>query len=184
MHILTQNRTYFLDITTLGWGAFLPGESNEAGNLKTAPGPPSITKCLCDVHNDSGALFNLHDISHQGMQGIQVMNYATGEVRNGVFRRGNLVMGLAKRIATGSRLSGDAPGGFWRKKRGEGRIFNPKLVGSFAVFAERPLRDDVMESYVGDVVHLLPLRRKYNGILEGEGRLGGKVQSATLGRLP
>ncbi|PWW75914.1 hypothetical protein C7212DRAFT_280470 [Tuber magnatum] len=183
LHALPQNRTYVLDITTLGWGAFTSPENGKTKNLKTILESPSITKCLFDVRNDSDALFNLYDISLQGVQDIQVMNYAVREARNGVFRRGNLVMGLAKCIATDSGLGGDALAEFWRKKREGGKIFNPQLGGSYAVFSERPLREDVIEYCVGDVVHLPTLWRKYNGILEGEGRLRNKVQSATLGRL-
>jgi len=183
IHVLPQNRTYLLDITTLGLRAFTFQGSNQTKNLKTILESPSITKCLFDVRNDSDALFNLYDISLQGVQDIQVMNYAAREARRGPFRRGNLVMGLAKCIAADSGLSTASLAEFRRKKQEGGKIFNPDHGGSYAVFSERPLREDVMEYCVGDVVHLPILWRKYNDILEGHSRLRSKVQSATLGRL-
>ncbi|KAG0638339.1 ribonuclease H-like domain-containing protein [Tuber brumale] len=183
IHVLPQNHTYLLDITTLGWEAFTFRESRQAKNLKMILESPSITKCLFDVRNDADALFNLYGISLRGVQDIQVMNYAVREVHNGVFRRGNLVMGLAKAIAADCRLSRAALAEFKRKKEEGAKIFNPRLGGSYAVFAERPLRQDVMEYCVGDVVHLPTLWQKYHDILERHGRLRSKVRSATLGRL-
>ncbi|PUU84211.1 ribonuclease H-like domain-containing protein [Tuber borchii] len=183
IHVLPQNCTYLLDITTLGRRAFTFHGSDQTKNLKTILESSSTTKCLFDVRNDADALFNLYDISLQGVQDIQVMNYAAREARRGVFRRGNLIMGLAKCIATDSGLSYAALAEFSRKKQEGGRIFNPKLGGSYAVFSERPLREDVMEYCVGDVIHLPTLWREYSDILEGQGRLRNKVQSATLARL-
>jgi len=184
IYVLPQNHTYLLDITTLGRRAFtFRGSNQTTKNLKAILESSSITKCLFDVRNDADALFNLYDISLQGAQDIQVMNYAAREARRGAFRRGNLVMGLAKCIATDSGLSTNALADFRRKKQEGGKIFNPELGGSYAVFSERPLRKDVMEYCVGDVVYLPVLWRKYNDVLEGQGRLRSKVQGATLGRL-
>ncbi|CAZ81947.1 unnamed protein product [Tuber melanosporum] len=183
IHVLPQNHTYLLDITTLGREAFTFRENLQAKNLKTILESPSITKCLFDVRNDADALFNLYDISLRGVQDIQVMNYAAREVRNGVRGRGPRVMGLAKSIAADCGLNRAALAEFERKKEEGGMIFNPQFGGSYAVFAERPLRQDVLEYCVGDVVHLPTLWRKYHDILGGRGWLRSKVQSATLGRL-
>ncbi|RPA99615.1 hypothetical protein L873DRAFT_1683099 [Choiromyces venosus 120613-1] len=183
IHVLPRNYTYILDITTLGSQAFTYRESTQAKTFKMILESPSIAKCLFDLRNDSDALFNIYGISLEGAQDIQVMNYAAREARKGVMRRGNLVTGLAKCIAADSGLRGNALSEFWWKKKEGRKIFDPTLGGSYAVFTERPLREDVLDYCVGDVVYLPALWRKYNGIIEGNRRLRSKVQSATAERL-
>lgn len=80
-------------------------------------------------------------------------------------RSKTLVSGLAWCIEQNSHLSAEEKA-TWRASKQEGnRLFDPAKGGSYAVFDQRPLPDEILKYSVQDVVHMPGLFRIYSGRL-------------------
>ena len=128
-------------------------------SLKDIPHDAKIPKVFFDVRDDSDALFSHFGVELHGVEDVQLMESAT---RRTTVSRG-FVSGLAKCIE--NKLVGPGRGNdraSWKlaKEKGE-RLFNPEHGGSYEVFNQRPLSEDIIAYCVGDVQHLPELREMF-----------------------
>ncbi|RYP03560.1 hypothetical protein DL764_005061 [Monosporascus ibericus] len=151
-----RDHTYLVDIRALGARAFsVPGAGG--CTLKQMLESASIPKVFFDVRNDSDALYAHYGIDLSGVQDLQLMELAT---RTSADRR--RVNGLSKCIerdaplAAAERLAWEAA-----KKKGV-RLFAPEHGGSYRVFDERPLSEDIRLYCVQDVRFLPRLWSRYD----------------------
>ncbi|KAL2201944.1 exonuclease [Sarocladium strictum] len=134
-----------------------------------------IPKVIFDVRNDSDALHTHYRVQLAGIQDLQLMELAT---RN--FSRRH-VNGLARCIERDASLSLEE-NQQWKRCKDKGvHLFAPERGGSYKVFNDRPLREEIREYCVQDV-HFLPrLWDCYNRKLSQTWRK--KVTTATMDRV-
>ena len=129
-------RVYLLDILKLGKAAFTT--PNDAGvTLKHILETENIRKAIFDVRNNSAALYHQYGISLDGVDDIQLMELAARP------RGGKHVNGLARCIERDAALSLSQRKSWLAMKDSGKKLFEPKLGGSYAVFNERPLKEEV-----------------------------------------
>ncbi|EFQ30361.1 3'-5' exonuclease [Colletotrichum graminicola] len=153
-----------IDVRTLGHKAFrTPGyKSNQA--LQSVLESPKITKVFFDVRNDSDALFAHFGIKLDGVQDLQLMEFASRGLRKG------FLCGLVKCIDKHSPLS-PAERREWIKVKDSGRkLFDPSSGGSYAVFDKRPLPTEILLYCIQDVQYLPQLLLVYNQKLSPDWR--------------
>ena len=174
VHFSPDNRTYLIDIHTLGDKAFsTAGASGQT--LKGILESDSIPKVFFDVRNDSDALFSHFRISLAGVHDIQLMELATR-----TFSR-RCVNGLAKCIERGISLT-VSEREVWKETKEKGLVlFAPERGGSYEVFNARPLPEDVMLYCIQDVHFMPKLWRHYNDKMTVI--WAAKVQQATRERV-
>jgi len=174
VHVSPDNRTYLIDIHTLGDEAFsITGASGQT--LKGILESDSIPKVFFDVRNDSDALFSHFEISLAGVHDIQLMELATR-----TFSR-RCVNGLAKCIERDMSLAMNEREA-WKETKEKGRnLFAPERGGSYEVFNARPLSEDVMLYCVQDVHFMPKLWQYYNSKMTV--RWAAKVQKAVRERV-
>jgi exonuclease 3'-5' domain-containing protein 1 len=153
---IPTRRVHLIDVHILGAQAF-----NTSGfrgkTLKDILQSEQIPKVFFDVRNDSDALFAHFGVALQGVEDVQLMESATR--RTTASRK--FLSGLAKCveenvfISPGSRAS-------WKqtKEKGE-RLFKPEHGGSYEVFNQRPILEDIISYCVGDVQYLPELRDRF-----------------------
>lgn len=149
-----QQKLYLIDVTTLGARAFDTDGSDDR-SLRTVLESKDIIKVFFDIRNDSDALFSLYGIRVDGIEDLQLMELAS---RNFSKR---CVNGLAKCV------EGDSTIGYtekrnWRNVKNNGRkLFDPAQGGSYAVFDQRPLTQEVLDYCAQDVTLMPHLREIY-----------------------
>lgn len=119
----------------------------------------SIPKVFFDVRNDSDALFAHFGTRLQGVEDVQLMESATRKTSQS--RR--FLNGLAKCIEQNFSISQSGTDiASWKsaKQKGE-RLFKAEHGGSYAVFNQRPVPEDIVSYCVGDVRYLPELRNKF-----------------------
>jgi exonuclease 3'-5' domain-containing protein 1 len=148
LHIAPTQKTYLIDIHSLGSAAFSTTNSSGA-SLKTILESSTIPKVVFDVRNDSDALFSLFQISVDGIKDLQLMElaYRTGSRK--------FVSDLAKCIEKESSISAVAKTEWCLTKERGRRLFAPEKGGRYEVFNERPLNPEITQYCKQDVV-LLP----------------------------
>jgi exonuclease 3'-5' domain-containing protein 1 len=148
VHVSPENRSYLIDIHTLGDQAFsTAGASGQT--LKGILESDSIPKVFFDVRNDSDALFSHFGISLSGIHDIQLMELATRPYQR------RYVSGLAKCIERDISLSGSERAA-WKETKERGLdLFAPERGGSYEVFNTRPLPEAILLYCIQDV-HFMP----------------------------
>ena len=152
-------RVYLIDVHTLGAQAFNTAGMKHNKTLKDILEDAEIPKVFFDVRNDSDALFAHFGVALQGIEDVQLMESAT---RNTTASRKSL-NGLAKCIETNILVSFGSRGrDGWKlaKQKGE-RLFKAEYGGSYGVFNQRPIPEDVVSYCVGDVQYLPELRNTF-----------------------
>jgi len=174
VHVSPDNRTYLIDIHTLGDKAFsTTGASGQT--LKGILESDSIPKVFFDVRNDSDALFSHFRISLAGVHDIQLMELATRTYSK------RCINGLTKCIEKDISLTVSERGA-WKETKEKGLdLFAPERGGSYEVFNARPLSEDVMLYCIQDVHFMPKLWRHYNSKMTV--RWAAKVQQATRERV-
>jgi exonuclease 3'-5' domain-containing protein 1 len=174
VHVSPNDRTYLIDIHTLGNKAFsTTGASGQT--LKGILESDSIPKVFFDVRNDSDALFSHFGINLAGVQDIQLMELATR-----TFSR-RCVNGLTKCIERDLSLT-ISEREAWKETKEKGlNLFAPERGGSYEVFNARPLSEDVLLYCIQDVHFMPKLWRHYNSKMTV--RWAAKVQQATRERV-
>ena len=155
--LLPQNEVFLIDIVTLGATAFSTPSSDGVGvTFRTVLESPAFTKVFFDVRNDSDALFHLFGIRLSGVQDLQLMELAT--------RLGSktYVRGLSKCINMHSDKSYMEKERFKAIKVAGYRMFDPKIGGTYKVFSDRPLVEEIRAYCVQDVLLLPGLWKRYN----------------------
>ncbi|KAL3446045.1 ribonuclease H-like domain-containing protein [Aspergillus insuetus] len=173
MYVLRHDRTYLIDVHTLGKRAFSPEVAKEeresdtkhtearTTTLKAILESPIIKKVIFDVRHDSDALFAHFGIKLAGIEDLQLMELGT---RGG---KRTHVKGLAHcirlNIPYAEWKDGQESIDRWLETKEKGRkLFAPEHGGSFEVFNQRPLSEDVLKYCIEDV-RLLPILWKvYN----------------------
>jgi exonuclease 3'-5' domain-containing protein 1 len=152
--IPTTRRVCLVDVHSLGSRAFST-TGIKSKTLKDILQDKKIPKVFFDVRNDSDALFAHFGVALQGVEDVQLMESAA-RTTTGSRRYLN---GLAKCVED-HVLGGDRTSWQLAKTKGE-RLFKAEHGGSFEVFNQRPMPDDIISYCVGDVQHLPELRDKF-----------------------
>lgn len=152
LYVLPSERTYLIDIHLLRDKAFSTRASSGC-TLKEILESSTIPKVFFDVRNDSDALYSHFGISLAGIRDLQLMELAT----RGFSKRN--VNGLSKCIERDAPLSQKERIDLMRVKEKGLRLFAPERGGTYEVFNERPLPEDVLIYCAQDVI-ILP--RLYN----------------------
>lgn len=160
IYVLPNRKAYLVDIHALGEKAFSTLGSAAGLTFKDILESETIPKVFFDVRRDSDALFSHFQIRLAGVQDLQLMEFATR-----TFPRGTHVNGLARCIEHHASLTA-AERSAWAATKERGlRLFAPERGGSYQVFNERPLSEEITRYCVQDV-HFLPrLWARYHGRL-------------------
>jgi exonuclease 3'-5' domain-containing protein 1 len=148
---------HLIDVHTLGAQAF-----NTAGTrgrtLKDILQASKIPKVFFDVRNDSDALFAHFGVALKGVQDVQLMQSA---MRTNTQSRRH-VSGLAKCIerTTFEWHSSDRASWKLAKEKGE-RLYKAEHGGSYEIFNQRPIPEDIVSYCLGDVQCLPELRNSF-----------------------
>ena len=157
---IPTRRVYLIDVHVLGTQAFNTTGAKEK-TLKDILQDEKIPKVFFDVRNDSDALFAHFGVQLQGVEDVQLMESATRKTTQS--RR--LLSGLAKCMEINTpMLFGGGGLGSWEQAKDKGeRLFKPERGGSYAVFNQRPIPEEIIDYCVGDVQCLPELREKFWG---------------------
>jgi exonuclease 3'-5' domain-containing protein 1 len=141
-------RVCLIDVYSLGSQAF-----NTTGikgkTLKDILHNEKIPKVFFDVRNDSDALFAHFGVVLQGVEDVQLMESAT---RTTISSR-KYLNGLAKCIKQGVLHGSDLTSWKLAKEKG-GRSFKAEFGGSYEVFEQRLIPNEIISYCVGDVQYL------------------------------
>ncbi len=146
LFVLPMSHAYLIDVHTLGKDTFCTAAADGTTTLKTILESGAIPKVFFDVRADSDALYGLFGIDLKGVQDIQLMELGS----RGSNKR--LVHGLAKCIEQDAVMSISERQSFKAFKEAGTRLFDPQKGGSYEVFNERPLKDELVKYCVQDVV--------------------------------
>ncbi|KAL8852576.1 MAG: hypothetical protein Q9221_002572 [Calogaya cf. arnoldii] len=156
-----SNRTYLLDIHTLGHKAFNAPGTDGKTTLKSLLESDAIAKVFFDVRRDSDALYAHFGIELAGIHDIQLMELAT---RNPLSSK-RYVNGLAKCIEKDISMTTNEQQ-HWKSVKENGiRLFDPRFGGSYEVFNTRPLSKEIRSYCVQDVKFMPGLWAVYNAKL-------------------
>lgn len=182
IYVLPLKRTYLIDVHVLGAAAF----KTKAAAASTPVSTPTlkdileshnIPKCLFDCRADSNAMYYLYGISVQGIQDLQLMEYAIRDWGYGKM----YLNGLARCIEYDAGLSLKAVETFRERKKEGARLFAPEKGGSYEVFAERPMKAEILDYCIQDVRYLPELWFRYQEQMSP--RVKALVMFATLSRV-
>jgi exonuclease 3'-5' domain-containing protein 1 len=155
---IPTGRVYLIDVHTLGAQAFNT-TGTKRKTLKDILQDEKIPKVFFDVRNDSDALFTHFGVALRGVQDVQLMESATRKTT--VSRK--FLSSLAKcdennvlMIFSGSGQAG------WKlaKEKGE-RLFKAEHGGSYEVFNQHPIPEDIISYCIGDDQYLPELRDRF-----------------------
>ena len=155
---IPTRRVCLFDVHSLGVQAF-----NTAGakkkTLKDILQDDKIPKVFFDVRNDSDALFAHHGVALQGVEDVQLMESA----RRKTTKSRKFMSGLAKCIEDYVLPPLDRIDlASWKaaKEKGE-RLFKAEHGGSYEIFNQRPIPEEIISYCVGDVMCLPSLRDRF-----------------------
>ncbi|EDU49254.1 conserved hypothetical protein [Pyrenophora tritici-repentis Pt-1C-BFP] len=120
--------------------------------LKTILESPTIPKVFFDVRNDSDALFAHYKVALSCIHDLQVMELATRPMTTGNSRQ--FLCSLSTCIRDNAPLSSTDLAAWTAIKEAGNALFDPKKGGSYSVFETRPLRTEVQDYCVQDVVYM------------------------------
>lgn len=173
IYIPEHNKTYLIDMHGLGSAAFTT--STLGVSLKGILEDSYQRKVIFDVRNDSDALFAHFQVSLSGVEDLQLMELSC--------RRGSraFISGLARCVESDSGL-GSAEVALWKQNKDRGtQLFAPEQGGRYEVFNERPLRSEMVDYCVQDVVIMKRLYDVYMSKLDDFWR--EEVKTSTLTRI-
>ncbi|MCJ1385188.1 hypothetical protein MMC17_008309 [Xylographa soralifera] len=138
-------RVCLIDVHSLGSQAFnTTGIKNKT--LKDILQDEKIPKIFFDVRNDSDALFAHFGVALQGVDDVQLMESATRTTT----RSRKYLNGLAKCVKECVLYDIDRASWKLAKEKGE-RLFKAERGGSYEIFNERPMPNEIISYCVGDV---------------------------------
>lgn len=173
--VLPTNLTYLIDIHTLRSAAFTTAGTTGGHTLKSILEDASIPKVFFDVRNDSDALYSHFSVSLAGIHDIQLMELATRP------RSKKFLHGLARCITSDLSLGGYEQRRWMDQKNRGKRLFAPELGGSYEVFNERPMGEDIALYCTQDVQFMPKLWAYYAARLTAAWRT--RVRAETLSRV-
>ncbi|KAK7441061.1 3'-5' exonuclease [Colletotrichum acutatum] len=156
LYVAPKQHTYLLDIHALGQRAFSTQGERTGKTIKDFLENPDIKKVFFDVRNDSDALFHHFRISLDGIQDLQLMEFASR------YNKAGFLSGLAKCIERNAPLTPEEIFS-WRAVKVIGHnLFNPQSGGSYTVFNQRPLSPEILRYCIQDVQYLPRLWHVYD----------------------
>ncbi|KAF4773343.1 3'-5' exonuclease [Colletotrichum scovillei] len=156
LYVAPKQHTYLLDIHALGDKAFLTPGERSGKTIKGFLEDPNTKKVFFDVRNDSDALFHHFRINLDGIQDLQLMEFASRHNKAG------FLSGLSKCIERNAPMTPEEIFA-WRAVKVLGHnLFNPQSGGSYAVFNQRPLSTDILRYCIQDVQYLPRLWAVYD----------------------
>lgn len=140
-------RVYLIDVLTLGADAFkVTGRTGTT--LKGILEDREMGKVFFDVGSDSHALFTHFGVRLKGVHDVQLMESAANYSTSRKYLS-DLTTSIETFVLT-PKLS-------WSRAREKGEpLFNPERGGSYEVFNQRPIPDDII-SYCAENVMALPV---------------------------
>lgn len=154
----TTRQTWLIDVYALRHAVFVTRGTSSGLTFKNILEDPWTPKVFFDVRNDSDALYAEYGIDLQGIEDLQLMEFAARPFGDSRL----LLMGLAGCIERDLPL-GDATMVQFLKVKEKGRkLFAPELNGSYAVFKQRPLPEAIKEYCLFDVKFMSVLWHHYN----------------------
>ncbi|KFY46966.1 hypothetical protein V494_00259 [Pseudogymnoascus sp. VKM F-4513 (FW-928)] len=152
--VLPLDMTYLVDVHILKDDAFTTS-GEEGQTLKDVLESATIPKVFFDVRNDSDALFSHFGVNLACIQDIQLMQLATRTYSR------KYVSGLSKCIEKDITMTASEKRQ-WVEGKGKGkRLFAPELGGSYEVFNERPLLEEIAIYCTEDVRFMPKLWKHY-----------------------
>lgn len=155
LFILPTNRTFLIDVHSLGEAAFTTPSSN-GQTLKTILESEDVPKAFFDVRNDSDALYSHFGINLAGICDIQLMELATRSFSK------RCVNGLAKCIERDLKMTKKERQDWLANKEAGKKLFAPECGGSYEVFNVRPLSETILQYCKQDVQYLPRLWQHYS----------------------
>ncbi|KAK0710426.1 ribonuclease H-like domain-containing protein, partial [Apiosordaria backusii] len=160
LHLLPTHHTYLIDVHTLQHATFTT-TGHSGTTLKSVLESATIPKVFFDVRHDSDALYHLYGVSLAGIKDLQLMKHAT-------YSDTRYVKGLATCIQWDAGLATSELHAAWAVKEAGKKLFCPELGGSYAVFSQRPLLDDIIR-YCAQDAYILPLLyERYDWLINRE----------------
>jgi len=155
---IPTGRVCLVDVHMLGAQAFST-TGVKRKTLKDVLQDEKIPKVFFDVRNDSDALFAHFGVALQGVEDVQLMESAT----RGTTGSRKFLSSLAKCVEKNVLLSlrgSDLASWKLAKEKGE-RMFKAEHGGSYEVFNQRPIPEEIISYCVGDVRCLPELRDRF-----------------------
>lgn len=153
--IASTNKVYLIDIHILGKPAFTTSDPGSQ-TLQQLLESKHVEKVFFDVRSDSDALFALYGVALDGIHDLQLMELGARRSAK------TLVNGLARCIERDMHLTGEEHQA-WKAAKDQGnKLFAPERGGSYAVFDQRPLPEEILKYCVQDVVYMPTLFKVYN----------------------
>lgn len=172
--VLPAKHAYLVDVSVLGGQAFTTAGKNDK-TLKDLLESADVQKAIFDVRNDSDALYSHFGIRLDGIQDIQLMEFACRPCP------GKYVNGLARCIERDAMLTYEETT-IWKETKDKGkRLFAPECGGSYEVFNTRPLSDVIKLYCIQDVQYLPRLWSVYKRKITRRWLV--KVEAATKARI-
>ncbi|KAJ8122917.1 hypothetical protein ONZ43_g1008 [Nemania bipapillata] len=155
IYVSTTRRTYLIDVATLGEKAFSTPGVHTPDTLTSMLQSPLIPKVFFDVRNDSDALFSRYGIRLEGVHDIQLLELASR------WGKKTHIKGLQSCMDDLPMTKAEREG--WDRAKEKGKeLFRPEKGGSYEVFNQRPLRNDIIKYCVQDVQYLPRLWTLYH----------------------
>ncbi|KAI0391783.1 hypothetical protein F5Y17DRAFT_387930 [Xylariaceae sp. FL0594] len=140
IHVRTTSKTYLVAVKTLQHAAFTTRGPRSGTTLKAILESPTILKVLFDVRCDSDALYSLYQITLQGLEDLQLMELASQASRPRTY-----ICGLKRCIEKDLPMT-SAERRAWMKTKDQGlKLFAPEHGGSYEVFNQRPLPEEIRQ---------------------------------------
>ena len=150
---------YLVDIHVLGESAFTTATLN-GSTFRTILESPTIPKVFFDLRNDSDALFSHFNIKLARIDDLQLMNLAVRDYSAGY------VWSLATCIEVDVKMEPKERDAWLATKEHCRTLFVPEKGGSYEVFNERPMRSEIIEYCIKDVLLLPKLWEYYDSRLD------------------
>ncbi|KAK3201145.1 hypothetical protein GRF29_213g1219701 [Pseudopithomyces chartarum] len=160
IYVQPMDSVYLVDVYKLQTSAFTTPAA-DGTTLKSILESPTIIKVFFDLRNDSDALYHHFGVRLNGVEDVQLMENAGRPA----FQR-RYVNGLDKCITKDAPIS-HTEKQTWKSAKEKGlALFHPTKGGTYEVFDERPLKEDIERYCIIDVQFLPALRNLYWGRLD------------------
>jgi len=152
---IPTTRVCLIDVHLLGSQAF-----NIAGikgkTLKDILQDAKISKVFSDVRNDSDALFAHFGVALQGVEDVQLMESATRTTTSSRKYLNGLAKCVEQSVLHGKDLTS------WKLAKEKGRrLFKAEYGGSYEVFEQRLIPNEIISYCAGDVQYLPKLWSRF-----------------------
>ncbi len=160
-----RNSMFLVDIHVQSRDAFTATATDGTTTLKSLFESATIPKVFFDVRNDSDALLAHYGIVLSGIVDLQLMELATR--RNcGIYANRSFITGLAKCIDFDLPDFPSAAKATWQQSKADTtRLFDPMKGGSYDVFNQRPMLEEIKRYCAQDVMLLPDLYKVYDAKL-------------------